>query len=109
MSPNVFPGLLLLIIVLSDISGKRLLLEKMMRPPMIVMIEVMSNSPIIWVFRDHFFQAIRKATAWYAQHLKLTRPKTRGHPTQLPYVVLLTEDAANREKALKEGITVMSG
>jgi exosome complex exonuclease DIS3/RRP44 len=45
---------------------------------------------------NYEFLGIRKATAWYDSHLKST-------------VVLMTEDAANREKAEKSGITSTSG
>jgi exosome complex exonuclease DIS3/RRP44 len=65
---------------------------------------------ILWITKNQtFVLGIRKASAWYTKHLKLTRPAVRGHLAQLPTIVLLTEDAANREKAGKEGITAMSG
>lgn len=53
--------------------------------------------------------AIRKATAWYNTHISLTRPPVRGQPRSLPTVVLLTDDAANRQKAESEGLQCMSG
>ena len=50
------------------------------------------------------------ATAWYNSHLKLNRPPVRGQrPTKVPTVILMTEDAANRQKAGKSGITSTSG
>lgn len=53
---------------------------------------------------------IRKATAWYNSHISLSRPPVRGQAKPvLPDVVLLTDDAANRQKAEKEGIKCMSG
>ena len=53
---------------------------------------------------------IRKATAWYNSHISLARPPVRGQAAPvLPDVLLLTDDAANREKAEKEGIKCLSG
>lgn len=53
---------------------------------------------------------IRKATTWYNSHISLSRPPVRGQAKPvLPDVVLLTDDAANRQKAEKEGIKCMSG
>jgi hypothetical protein len=53
---------------------------------------------------------IRKATAWYKDHLQLNNPPVRGKaPRKLPTFVLLTEDAANRQKAEKEGLVSLSG
>ncbi|KAG6808306.1 hypothetical protein H0H92_004576 [Tricholoma furcatifolium] len=52
---------------------------------------------------------IRKATAWYREHISLTWPTIRGQaPPKLPTVVLLTEDAANRQKADQAGISCIS-
>lgn len=58
---------------------------------------------------DRNDRGIRKATSWYNLHISLSRPPIRGQakPT-LPDVVLLTDDAANRQKAEKEGIRCMS-
>ena len=56
------------------------------------------------------FLGIRKAAAWYNSHLKLNRPPVRGQgPPKIPTIVLMTEDAANREKAKKSGIVATSG
>jgi exosome complex exonuclease DIS3/RRP44 len=53
---------------------------------------------------------IRKATAWYNSHLKLNRFPVRGQsPPKIPAVVLMTEDAANRQIAEKSGIASTSG
>ena len=50
------------------------------------------------------------ATAWYNSHLKLNRPPVRGQaPPKIPTIVLMTEDAANRQKAERSGITSTSG
>ncbi|KAF4611727.1 hypothetical protein D9613_003992 [Agrocybe pediades] len=57
---------------------------------------------------DRNDRGIRKATAWYNSHLQLTRPPIRGQPSQLPTVVLMTEDAANRRKAEKSSIGATS-
>ena len=56
------------------------------------------------------FLGIRKATAWYNSHLKSNQPPVRGQrPPKVPTIVLMTEDAANRQKAEKSGITSTSG
>lgn len=53
---------------------------------------------------------IRTAIAWYNTHLSLTRPPIRGQTqTPHPIVVLMTEDAANRQKAEQSGISSISG
>jgi hypothetical protein len=55
-------------------------------------------------------QGIRKATAWYNDHISITHPPIRGRPTrELPIVVLMTEDAENRRKAESEQIPCVSG
>jgi len=56
------------------------------------------------------FIGIRIATAWYNTHISLTRPPIRGQTKNaLPTVVLMTEDAANRQKAEQAGISCISG
>ncbi|KAF9478006.1 RNB-domain-containing protein [Pholiota conissans] len=58
---------------------------------------------------DRNDRGIRKATAWYTSHISTNRPPLRGQPTpKLPTVVLMTEDAANRQKAQKSGIYSIS-
>ncbi|KAJ6501480.1 hypothetical protein C8R47DRAFT_228458 [Mycena vitilis] len=58
---------------------------------------------------DRNDRGIRKATEWYNAHIELTRPVIRGQPKpQLPTVVLMTEDAANRKKAEESGIGATS-
>uniref|UniRef100_A0A0W0FZA6 Ribosomal RNA-processing protein 44 n=1 Tax=Moniliophthora roreri TaxID=221103 RepID=A0A0W0FZA6_MONRR len=58
---------------------------------------------------DRNDRGIRKATEWYNTHISLTRPPIRGQPKpKLPSVVLLTEDATNRQKAEQTGIITMS-
>ncbi|KAI4518003.1 RNB-domain-containing protein [Schizophyllum commune Loenen D] len=58
---------------------------------------------------DRNDRGIRKATSWYSSHLSVTRPPIRGKSQpKIPQVVLLTADAANREKAQKEGLTCLS-
>lgn len=53
---------------------------------------------------------IRNATEWYNSHLQVTRPPVRGQaPPKIPKVVLMTEDAANRQKAEDMGIPTISG
>ncbi|PBK71312.1 RNB-domain-containing protein [Armillaria solidipes] len=51
---------------------------------------------------DRNDRGIRKATAWYSTHISST------HRQKGPAVILLTEDAANRQKAEAEGITSIS-
>ncbi|KAG7093735.1 hypothetical protein E1B28_007386 [Marasmius oreades] len=59
---------------------------------------------------DRNDRGIRKATEWYNTHISLTRPPVRGRPPpKLPTVVLLTEDAGNRQKAEQSGIATISG
>ena len=56
------------------------------------------------------FVGIRKATAWYNVRLKLNRPPIREQgPPKIPTIVLMTEDAANRQKAEVLGIPSTSG
>ncbi|KAF9043793.1 RNB-domain-containing protein [Hymenopellis radicata] len=58
---------------------------------------------------DRNDRGIRKATAWYSTHITMTHPVIRGKaPPIHPNVVLLTEDAANRQKAQAEGIKASS-
>ncbi|GLB43614.1 putative RNR ribonuclease family protein [Lyophyllum shimeji] len=58
---------------------------------------------------DRNDRGIRKATAWYNDHIRVTRPPIRGQaPPKLPTVVLVTEDADNRQKAEKAGISSIS-
>ncbi|KAJ7651983.1 hypothetical protein DFH06DRAFT_995753 [Mycena polygramma] len=58
---------------------------------------------------DRNDRGIRKATEWYNTHIELTRPVIRGQPKpQIPTVVLMTEDAANRKKAEESGIGATS-
>ncbi|KAE9408711.1 RNB-domain-containing protein [Gymnopus androsaceus JB14] len=58
---------------------------------------------------DRNDRGIRTATAWYNTHISLTRPPVRGQTrTPHPTVVLMTEDAANRQKAEQSGITSIS-
>ena len=51
---------------------------------------------------------IRKATSWYNTHLDLNNPPIRGQKRSVPSVVLVTDDAMNREKAKSEGTPVTS-
>ncbi|KAF5369035.1 hypothetical protein D9758_002962 [Tetrapyrgos nigripes] len=55
---------------------------------------------------DRNDRGIRNATAWYNTHISLTHPPIRGQTqAALPTVVLMTEDAANRQKAEQAGIS----
>jgi exosome complex exonuclease DIS3/RRP44 len=56
---------------------------------------------------DRNDRGIRKSVSWYTSHLSQSR--TRGRQIKPPTVVLLTEDAANRQKAQAQGIVAMSG
>lgn len=65
---------------------------------------------MLLISQQLFFIGIRKAAAWYSSHLNLSQPPVRGQkPPKIPTIVLMTEDAANRQKAEKSGITSMSG
>ncbi|KAI0341128.1 RNB-domain-containing protein [Trametopsis cervina] len=59
---------------------------------------------------DRNDRSIRKSTAWYNSHISLARPPVRGQArtVALPTVVLLTDDAANRQKAEQEGLRCLS-
>ncbi|KAJ3726993.1 RNB-domain-containing protein [Lentinula raphanica] len=58
---------------------------------------------------DRNDRGIRVATAWYNTHISLTRPPIRGQKqSPHPKVVLMTEDAANRQKAEQSGVTSIS-
>lgn len=50
---------------------------------------------------DRNDRAIRVATAWYASHLAPSQPKGKNKHVS---IVLLTDDAANRQKAKDEGL-----
>ena len=51
--------------------------------------------------------AIRKAAAWYAQHIASMKVGLRGKMP--PSVVLLTDDVENRKRAEAEGVPTTSG
>ncbi|KAG5336916.1 hypothetical protein C0989_011535 [Termitomyces sp. Mn162] len=54
---------------------------------------------------DRNDRGIRKAAAWYNEHIRLTWPIIRGQaPPKIPTVVLMTEDVDNRRKGEKAGI-----
>ncbi|KAF7306440.1 Exosome complex exonuclease dis3 [Mycena indigotica] len=58
---------------------------------------------------DRNDRGIRRAAQWYNEHIKLNRNVVRGQAKpKLPVVVLMTEDAANRNKADESGIPVTS-
>lgn len=70
----------------------------------------MSSSCMSCFGAESICLGIRKAAAWYSSHLQLNNPPVRGKAAaKLPTVVLLTEDAANRQKAEKEGLATLSG
>ncbi|KAJ3937450.1 MAG: RNB-domain-containing protein [Lentinula lateritia] len=58
---------------------------------------------------DRNDRGIRTAAAWYNTHISLTHTPVRGQK-QMPHptVVLITEDAANRQKAEQSGIVSVS-
>ncbi|KAF9529933.1 hypothetical protein CPB83DRAFT_925381 [Crepidotus variabilis] len=57
---------------------------------------------------DRNDRGIRKATQWYAQHVALRSSSIRGQDQNSPTILLLTEDAANRFKAEKLGLSALS-
>ncbi|KAI6042332.1 hypothetical protein EDC04DRAFT_3058671 [Pisolithus marmoratus] len=88
---------------------------------------VKSDDKQVWVFYNEFRhetaiireenespndrndRSIREGAKWYNSHVQLARPPIRGQkPPKAPEVVLLTEDAGNREKALSANIPCMS-
>ena len=74
---------------------------------MIETIEVCLFCPLLQYY--NIGQGIRKATEWYNSHISVNRPPIRGRPSpKLPTVVLMTEDAANRQKAEQAGIASIS-
>ena len=74
---------------------------------MIGMIEVCFSRPLLQC--SNIGSGIRKATEWYNSHISVNRPPIRGRPSpKLPTVVLMTEDAANRQKAEQANIASIS-
>ncbi|KAG6836902.1 hypothetical protein H0H93_001489 [Arthromyces matolae] len=57
---------------------------------------------------DRNDRGIRKAAAWYNDHIRLTWPTIRGQSPKVPKVVMMSEDVENRRKAEKEGIACIS-
>ncbi|KAJ8597115.1 RNB-domain-containing protein [Rhizopogon salebrosus TDB-379] len=58
---------------------------------------------------DRNDRGIRKAAQWYNAHLTLAHPPIRGQPNvALSKVVLLTDDFANRQKAVNEKVPCIS-
>ncbi len=55
---------------------------------------------------DRNDRAIRVATAWYASHLAPSQPKGKNRHIS---IVLLTDDAANRQKSKDQGLISCSG
>ena len=77
---------------------------------MIVTIEVSFLKFLnVTFFTQQLSLGIRKAAAWYDYHLKNHLPVYGQGPPKIPTIVLMTEDAANRQKAEKSGITSTSG
>ena len=59
---------------------------------------------------DRNDRGIRKSVSWYTSHLSQSRTRGRvASQIKPPTVVLLTEDAANRQKAQTQGIIAMGG
>lgn len=59
---------------------------------------------------DRNDRGIRKSVSWYTSHLSQSRTRGRvASQIKPPTVVLLTEDAANRQKAQAQGIIAMGG
>lgn len=58
---------------------------------------------------DRNDRGIRSAAAWYKEYIRLSRSSIRGKATlKLPVVVLITEDADNRQKSADAGIISLS-
>ncbi|KIN93475.1 hypothetical protein M404DRAFT_17294 [Pisolithus tinctorius Marx 270] len=87
---------------------------------------VKSDDKQVWVFYNEFRcetaiirdqdetpndrndRSIREGAKWYNSHIPLARPPKGQKPPKVPQVVLLTEDAGNRGKALSANIPCMS-
>lgn len=81
-----------------------------MRRRTTAMTEVSDMEIIIGYMQTLVYLGIRKAAQWYNAHLILAHPPVRGQPNlTLPKVVLLTDDFANCQKAVNEGIPCISG
>ncbi|KAH7884979.1 hypothetical protein F5I97DRAFT_1937308 [Phlebopus sp. FC_14] len=57
---------------------------------------------------DRNDRGIRKAAEWYNAHLSLSHPPVRGQHPNIPHVILITDDAANRQKAEADNIPCVS-
>ncbi|OSD00737.1 RNB-domain-containing protein [Trametes coccinea BRFM310] len=120
-SPLFSPPIILLQTVMEEVRHRSLPLYNRLKAL------VKSDDKKIWIFyneyrsetavireegespNDRNDRGIRKATAWYNNHVSLARPPVRGQAKPpLPTIVLLTDDVANRQKAEKEGLTCMS-
>ncbi|KIM82109.1 hypothetical protein PILCRDRAFT_821006 [Piloderma croceum F 1598] len=122
MESNLFtPPIILLQTVIEEVRHRSLPLYNRLKAV------VKTEEKRVWVFyneyrsetaiirqddespNDRNDRGIRKATAWYNAHLSLMHPATRGLPNQnIPTVVLMTDDLANRQKAEKDGIVSIS-
>ncbi|KAH6915185.1 mitotic control protein dis3 [Coprinopsis sp. MPI-PUGE-AT-0042] len=120
-SPLFNPPILLLQTVVEEVRHRSLPLYNRLKALMA------ADDKKIWLFYNEYHsqtavvreenespndrndRGIRKAAAWYTQHIELNRPPIRGKPApKRPTVVLLTEDVANRQKAEKDKIVALS-
>ena len=59
---------------------------------------------------DRNDRSIRRAAAWYATHMQEIHPRTRSQSNPaLPAVVMMTNDAGNRRRAMEDGIASITG
>ncbi|KAF6762804.1 mitotic control protein dis3 [Ephemerocybe angulata] len=117
-SPLFRPPIILLQTVIEEVRHRSLPLYNRLKALMAM------DEKSIWVFyneyrsetavireenetpNDRNDRGIRKAAAWYTTHLNAN---VRGKaPKKPPTIVLLTEDAANRQKAEKDGLVTLS-
>ncbi|KAL4068784.1 hypothetical protein V8B97DRAFT_1972058 [Scleroderma yunnanense] len=120
-SPHFSPPIIILQTVMEEVRHRSLPLYNRLKAL------IKSDDKNVWVFYNEFRsetaivreegetpndrndRSIRNGAKWYNTHLRLARPPIRGHkPPTVPHVVLLTQDAGNRNKALAEEIPCVS-
>lgn len=116
-SPQFSPPVIILQTVMEEVRHRSLPLYNRLKAL------IKSDDRNVWVFYNEFRsetaivreegetpndrndRSIRIGAKWYNTHLRLARPPVRGQkPPAIPQVVLLTQDAGNRDKALAEDI-----
>ncbi|KIJ59605.1 hypothetical protein HYDPIDRAFT_118378 [Hydnomerulius pinastri MD-312] len=120
-SPQFTPPIILLQTVMEEVRHRSLPLYNRLKALL------KADDKSVWVFYNEFRsetaivreenetpndrndRGIRKGAEWYNAHLTLAHPPIRGQkPLPPPQVILLTDDAANRQKAEAENIPTVS-